>query len=137
MFVKINEVLYPATIRGKMVDTDWDGRKSKSITLEIGYYQATKLFVNGLKWSIVQRQELTKENPIFATDEEGNYILDDRGQPLRLETETSVEIKETEFDNSDYCLAGDITDHRDGTITVKMGKLTDLEEAYEIMFGGI
>lgn len=34
-----------------------------------------------------------------------------------------------EFDNSDYCLAGDITDHRDGTITVKMGKYTDLELA--------
>ena len=43
---------------------------------------------------------------------------------------------ETEYDNSEYNLAGDITDHRDGTITVKMGKLTALEEAYEIMFGG-
>lgn len=37
--------------------------------------------------------------------------------------------EEQEFDNSDYCLAGDITDHRDGTITVKMGKYTDLELA--------
>lgn len=44
---------------------------------------------------------------------------------------------EHEFDNSDYCLAGDITDHRDGTMTVKMGKLTELEEAYEIMLGGM
>ena len=47
-----------------------------------------------------------------------------------------IGTEETEFDNSEYNLAGDITDHRDGTITVKMGKLTDLEEAYEIMFGG-
>ena len=45
-------------------------------------------------------------------------------------------MKETEFDNSEFCIAGDLTDHRDGTITAKMGKLTDLEEAYEIMFGG-
>lgn len=33
----------------------------------------------------------------------------------------------TEYDNSDFCLAGDITDHRDGTITVKMGKKTQVE----------
>ena len=43
---------------------------------------------------------------------------------------------DTEYDNSEYSLAGDITDHRDGTITAKMGKLTELEEAYEILFGG-
>ena len=32
-----------------------------------------------------------------------------------------------EYDNSDCCLAGDVTDHRDGTITVKMGKPTAAE----------
>lgn len=45
--------------------------------------------------------------------------------------------EETEWDNSEFNLAGDLTDHRDGRITAKMGKLTDLEEAYEIMLGGI
>ena len=30
----------------------------------------------------------------------------------------------------------EVTDHRDGRITAKMGKLTPLEEAYEIMLGG-
>lgn len=34
-----------------------------------------------------------------------------------------------EWDNADYCVAGPITDHRDGTLTVKMGKYTQLEEA--------
>ena len=29
-----------------------------------------------------------------------------------------------EYNNSDYSIAGPITDNRDGTITVKMGKLT-------------
>lgn len=28
------------------------------------------------------------------------------------------------YDNSEYSIAGDITDHRNGTITVKMGKPT-------------
>ena len=34
-----------------------------------------------------------------------------------------------EWDNAGYCVAGPITDHRDGTLTVKMGKYTQLEEA--------
>jgi hypothetical protein len=42
-----------------------------------------------------------------------------------------------EYDNSDFILAGDLIDHRDGTITAVMGKLTDLEEAYELIFGGL
>jgi hypothetical protein len=49
--------------------------------------------------------------------------------------ESSNDTKE--YDNSAFNLAGDLTDHRDGTITVKMGRLTPLEEAYEILFGGL
>ena len=48
----------------------------------------------------------------------------------------SADEPEIEWDNSEYCVAGDLIDHRDGTITAKMGKLTELEEAYEIMLGG-
>lgn len=40
-----------------------------------------------------------------------------------------------EWDNSEYSVAGDITDHRDGSITIKMGKPTDLELAYEELYG--
>ncbi len=50
--------------------------------------------------------------------------------------EWSIVDGEEEFDNSDYSIAGDIIDHRDGSITVKMGKPTDLEEAYELLYGG-
>ena len=106
IYVKINNKLYHATVSGRVSDNNWDGRESKSITLEMDYSTAINLFVNGLAWSIVEKYEV-----------EG-------------------EIHENEYDNSDFNLAGDITDHRDGTITVKMGKLTDLEEAYELMFGG-
>lgn len=116
-YIKINETLYPATIVGKMVDKEWDNRSSKAITLEMDYETAAALFVDGLAWSIVQQNEV----PVF--DEEGN--------------QTGTEMQNTEYDNSEYNLAGDITDHRNGTITVKMGKLTDLEEAYEIMLGGV
>lgn len=116
IFVKINETLYPAEINGSMQDKDWDNRESKAITLEMDYATAIKLFVDGLVWSIVQQEEV----PVYN---ENNEII-------------NIEIQETEFGNSDYNLAGDITDHRDGRVTVKMGKLTDLEEAYELLLGG-
>lgn len=116
-YVKINETLYPATVSGRTADKDWDNRASKSITLEMDYATANALFVNGLAWSIVQREEV----PTYGENGE----------------QTGTETAETEFDNSDYNLAGDLTDHRDGRITAKMGKLTELEQAYEIMLGGI
>ena len=119
-YIKINETLYPATISGRVQDKDWDGRESKAITLEMGYAEAAALFVDGVAWSIIQREEV----PTYQPDESGN--------PVQIGTE----VQETEWDNSEYSLAGDLTDHRDGTITVKLGKLTDLEEAYEIMLGG-
>ena len=50
-YIKINENLYPATINGKMHDSEWDERASKSITLEMDYETANKMFVNGLVWS--------------------------------------------------------------------------------------
>lgn len=52
------------------------------------------------------------------------------------DAEWSILDGETEYDNSDYSVAGDITDHRDGTLTVKMGRPTDLELAYEELYGG-
>lgn len=116
-YIKINETLYPATVSGRMADKDWDNRNSKSIKLEMTYAEAVALFADGIKWSIVQREEV----PTFG--ENG--------------VQTGTETRDTEFDNSEYNLAGDITDHRDGTVTVKMGALTELEEAYEIMLGGV
>lgn len=128
-FVKINETLYPATINGRMQDMEWDNRESKAITLSMDYATAIGLFVDGLEWSIVQQNEV----PVFEQNENGEPVLDENGNPIQIGTE----MQETEFDNNEYNLAGDLTDHRDGRITAKMGKLTDLEEAYEIMLGGI
>lgn len=112
-FVKINGVLYPATISGRVADQDWDGRASKAITLAMDYATAIGLFVDGLAWSIVQQEEV----PVY--DETGTQI--------------DTEIQETEWDNSDYDVAGDIIDHRNGTITAKMGKITDSEALAELM----
>lgn len=124
IYVKVNEILYPATIAGKMSDKDWDGRPTKTIKLEMTYEEAINLFVDGLVWSIISISEV----PLF--DEEGYPIVDEEGNQL-------FEVQEDEFDNGEYTLAGDITDHRDGMLSVKMGALNDLELTLELVYGGM
>lgn len=119
-YIKINGVLYPATISGRVSDKDWDNRASKAITLEMSYAEAVELFVDGVEWSIVQREEV----PVYQVDESGKAVLDENGNPIQ----TGTEMQESEWDNSDYDIAGPITDNRNGTITVKMGKPTQAEE---------
>ena len=112
IYVKINGTEYPATVNGKLVDRDWDNRDSKAITLEMNYTTAMSLFVDNLAWSIVQRDTYPE--------------YDENNQP----TGKTVEQVQ-EFDNSDYCIAGPITDNRNGTITAKMGRKTELEIEHE------
>lgn len=112
IYVKINGTEYPATVNGKLVDRDWDNRDSKAITLEMNYTTAMSLFVDNLAWSIVQRDTYPE--------------YDENNQP----TEKNAEQMQ-EFDNSDYCIAGPVTDNRNGTITAKMGRKTELEIEHE------
>lgn len=128
IYVRINEMDYPARIDGKMADKDWDSRESKAITLEMDYATANEIFVDNMAWSIVEKNEVAT----YQVNDNGDIVFDENGQPIQ----TGTEIKETEWDNSDFNIAGDITVHKDGTITAKMGKLTDLESAYEILLGG-
>ena len=113
IYFKTNNTEYPASITGKMSDRDWDNRKSKAITLEIEYTTASQLFVDGLSWSIVQRDTV----PVYDKD----------GNPTG---ETKEQVQE--WDNSDYNVAGSITDNRNGTCTCKMGKKTQLETEQEL-----
>ena len=108
IYFKTNNTEYPASIAGEIPDWDWGGRASKSITLEMEYTAASQLFVDGLSWSIVQRDTV----PVYDKD----------GKPTG-ETEEQVQ----EWDNSDYNVAGSITDNRNGTCTCKMGKKTQFE----------
>ena len=113
IYVKINGTEYPATVNGKLVDRDWDNRDSKAITLEMNYTTAMSLFVDNLAWSIVQRDTYPE--------------YDENNQP----TGKTVEQVQ-EFDNADYCIAGPVTDNRNGTITAKMGRKTELEIEREV-----
>ena len=124
IYVKVNGTLYPASIGGKVTDREWDNRESKAITIEADFDTVNALFPNGVAWSIIN------EETVPVVDREGNPVLDNEGNP-------TYETKQTEFDNSEFSLRGDLTVHINGTCTVNMGKLTELEEAYEIMLGGI
>lgn len=107
-YIEINEHQYPAQIIGKICDDDWNGRDSKSIILEMTYEEAVTLFVDDVEWKIVQDHQKL----IDIINEETGEI-----------TQEWQNIPES-FDNSDYCVAGDIIDHRNGKVTAKMGKPT-------------
>lgn len=124
IYVKVNNALYPAIIDGKVNNREWDNRESKAITLVCDYETTNALFPDGTTWSIVDEHEVP------AVDEQGEPILDENDEP-------TYTTEQTEFDNGAFSIRGDLTVHVDGTCTVEMGKLTDLEEAYELMLGGI
>lgn len=109
-FIKVNGVEYPATLIYNYKDRNWDMRETQTVHLTMPYAQAAALLPSGTPWSIVQRETVDK--------------LDNDGNPTG-ETKEVV----NEWDNSAYSLSGAITDHRDGTVSIKMGKPTETESA--------
>lgn len=107
-YIKVNNTEYPAIITGEHKDRTWGEREVKNIRLTMTTTEAAALLPDNTPWSIVQRETVDK--------------LDNDGNPTG-ETEEVV----NEWDNSEYSLSGAITDHRDGTVTVKMGKPTEVE----------
>lgn len=108
IYVKVNNTEYPAAVSGVYNDRTWDGRDTKTVTLTMSHDEAAALLSDNTPWSIVQRDMVD--------------VLDEQGK-------STGETKEVinEYDNSAYSLAGDITDHRDGTVSIKMGKPTESE----------
>lgn len=108
IYVKVNNTEYPATVNGNLVDRNWNGRDTKTIYLTMSYDAVAALLPDNTPWSIIQRDTVD--------------VLDEQGKPTG-ETKEVV----NEYDNSAYSIAGDITDHRDGTVSIKMGKPTESE----------
>ena len=107
-YIKLNNTEYPAAVNGVYNDRTWDGRDTKTITLTMTHAEVAALLPDNTTWSIVQRDMVD--------------VLDEHGQPTG-ETEERVQ----EYDNSEYSLAGEIIDHRDGTVSIKMGKPTETD----------
>ena len=108
IYIEINGIQYPASITGRINDKDWNDRASKTITVKMSYHDAISIFVDNVNWSIIEDVEETVE----YVDAETNTVM--------FKTITRQEF----YDNSDYSIAGDIIDHRDGHISVKMGRPT-------------
>lgn len=113
-YIKVNDTLYPATIDGRIADYEWNRRDTKSITLTMTYAEVLALLPDNTPWSIVQKDVVQKY------DENGKLLVDADGNPVTEEIAT-------EFDNSEYTMSGVIRDNRNGTVTIKMGKLTEIE----------
>lgn len=110
IYIKVNNTEYPAAVNGVYNDRAWDNRDTKTIRLTMTHAEVAALLPDNTPWSIVQRDTVD--------------VLDEQGHPTG-ETKEVV----NECDNSEYSLAGDITDHRDGTVSIKMGKPTETESA--------
>lgn len=108
IYIKVNNTEYPATVDGNRADRTWDNRDIKTIRLTMTHDAVAALLPDNTPWSIVMR--------------ETQDVLDEQGQPTG-ETKEVV----NEYDNSAYSLAGEITDYRDGTVSIKMGKPTESE----------
>lgn len=113
-YIKVNNTLYPAKIDGRIGDYEWNRRDTKSITLSMTYAEVLALLPDNTPWSIVQKDTVQK------IGEDGQPMTDTSGNPITEEVTT-------EFDNSEYSMSGVITDNRDGTCTIKMGKPTEME----------
>ena len=109
-YIKVNNTEYPAEINGNPKDRSWGERDAKTITLTMTAAEVAALLPDNTPWTIVQRETVD--------------VLDEQGQPTG-ETKEVV----NEYDNSEYSIAGDLTDHRDGTVSIKMGKPTETENA--------
>ena len=108
IYVKVNNTEYPATVDGVNNDRTWNGRDTKTVTLTMTHAEVAALLPNNTPWSIVQRDMVD--------------MMDEQRQPTG-ETKEVV----NEYDNSEYSISGEITDYRDGTVSIKMGKPTQLE----------
>lgn len=113
-YIKVNNTLYPATIDGRIADYEWDRRDTKSITLSMTYAEVLALLPDNTPWAIVQKDTVQK------IGEDGQPMVDTSGNPVTEEVTS-------EFDNSEYSISGVITDNRDGTCTIKMGRPTEIE----------
>ena len=107
MMINVQGRQLPCNIATRRSDPEWGGRESKAITVAMTYDEAVETFVDDVDWSV--SSEITS--------------LDGK-----VYTET--------IDMSAYAISGPITDNRDGTVTVRMGKYRDeelLQTALEAM----
>lgn len=104
-YLKANNTETPCEAAEHYRDSAW-GRPTCTVTIKASAAEIAALLPNNAPWSLIERED--------ALDESGMLT----GQTV-----------DHERDMSEYSLSGDITDHRDGTVSIKMGKPTETESA--------
>ena len=110
-------------------------RNSIEIVLESDYETVVNTFVDGITYSLVETTSEEVVSRVPLVDENGDVMTDAEGNVMTgLKEET---VSQTyEYDKSNYCLSGDVVDHRNGTISVFMGEKTSEEELLIALYGG-
>lgn len=103
--LKANNTETPCEAAEHYRDSVW-GRPTCTVTIKGSAADIAALLPNGAAWSLIERED----------------ALDESGMP-------TGQTVDHERDMSEYSLSGDITDHRDGTVSIKMGKPTETESA--------
>lgn len=104
-FLKANNTETPCEAAEHYRDSAW-GRPTCTVTIKASAAEIAALLPSNAPWSLIERED----------------VLDELGAP-------TGQTVDHERDMSEYSLSGDITDHRDGTVSIKMGKPTETENA--------
>ena len=103
--LKANNTETPCEAAEHYRDSAW-GRPTCTVTIKASAAEIAALLPSNAPWSLIERED----------------VLDELGTP-------TGQTVDHERDMSEYSLSGDITDHRDGTVSIKMGKPTEEESA--------
>lgn len=104
-YLKANNTETPCEAAEHYRDSAW-GRPTCTVTIKASAAEVAALLPSNAPWSLIERED----------------VLDELGAP-------TGQTVDHERDMSEYSLSGDITDHRDGTVSIKMGKPTETENA--------
>lgn len=103
--LKANNTETPCEAAEHYRDSAW-GRPTCTVTIKGSAADVASLLPNNAPWSLIEREDVPDESGMLT------------GQTV-----------DHERDMSEYSISGDITDHRDGTVSIKMGKPTETESA--------
>lgn len=101
--LKANNTETPCEAAEHYRDSAW-GRPTCTVTIKASAAEIAALLPSNAPWSLIEREDVLDESGMLT------------GQTV-----------DHERDMSEYSLSGDITDHRDGTVSIKMGKPTEVE----------
>lgn len=92
------------------------------------YPAAFRGYAKDKDWNDRESKAITLE---MSYEDAMATFVDDLDWAIVYEEGETTEV----YDNSEYSVAGSVTDNRNGTVTVKMGKPTDAEILAVIMGG--